>query len=147
MCRKRCHRTSRKRSSRAGTRAAAGRGALSSSSPILSTRRNAGCCGCACKGRTRCLLLSDQVVRRQKIEPLLHSNSNPVQETTKTQECSRMTMITAAAKPRTVNTPASLPACSYASGSMVLASIMSIAPPANVSTNDSSFGDALARKR
>ena len=99
------------------------------------------------KAHSRVSFNAKMVFNAAVFRPILLRTEHFHRTSRKAQECSRMTMSTATAKPKTVNTPASLPAFSYASGSIVLASIMSIAPPANVLTNDSSIGDALAKKR
>jgi hypothetical protein len=51
-------------------------------------------------------------------------------------------MAYATAKPTVVSTPTSLPPCSYASGIIVSASIVRMAPAAKVSTNATSSGEA-----
>ena len=61
-------------------------------------------------------------------------------------ECSSTMTHTQTANPRTRETPACLPACSYASGIIVLASIIRIAPAANVWTNDNQRGDKSLKR-
>ena len=48
-------------------------------------------------------------------------------------------------KPTTVNTPTGLPACSYASGIIEVASIVRTAPPENANTKEMTPVDAPSR--